>query len=80
MNLGRQQDPLKALLDPNHGQQVIQALSESRISTDKHYFERKTYEEFMMDPLGNEYRKNKVQLNDDIRSLKLEQETLKNKI
>jgi len=33
-----------------------------------------------MDPLGNEYRKNQVQLNNDIRSLKLEQENLKNKI
>jgi len=68
MNLGRQQDLFKALLDPNHGQQVIQALSELRISTDKHYFERKTYEESMMDPFGHEYRKNQVQLNDDIRS------------
>ena len=39
---------------------------------DKKFFEKKTYEDYIEDPLGLEYRKNQVKYNHDIRINKVE--------
>lgn len=77
--MGKHPEPIKAL-GPNHGINVLHALRNQRTQSDKKLYDRKSYEEYIADPLGIEYKKSLVQKNVEIHHNNVAAETMKAKI
>jgi hypothetical protein len=62
------------------GKNIVNAISQRHLAKDKMYFKKKTYEEFVEDPLGVEYKRKQVFQDPRVRETIIKAGLLKNRV
>jgi len=62
------------------GKNIVDAISKCHLAKDKMYFKKKTYDEFVEDPLGIEYKRKRIHNDPRVRETIIRTSLLKTKM
>ena len=62
------------------GKNIVNAISKRHLAKDKMYFKKKTFDEFVEDPLGIEYKRKQVYSDPRVRETIIRASLLKTKV